>query len=64
MRRSLLPVIVGRPTCEAFEKDGQRGYLFTGQGAYEPLLTKKLVPTTVVTPAGFDPAFSVRHALS
>lgn len=42
MRTSLLRVIVGRLTCEAFEKDGQRAYRFTGQGAYEPLLAKSL----------------------
>jgi hypothetical protein len=39
-------------TCEASEKDGKRGYRFAGQGTYEPLLVKKLVPTTVVTPGG------------
>ena len=26
----------------------------TGQGSYKPLLPGKLVPTMVVTPAGFD----------
>jgi hypothetical protein len=41
---------VGRLTCEAFEKDGQRGYRFAGRGTYEPLLPGKLVPTYVVNP--------------
>ena len=50
----LRKLLVGRLTCEAFEKDGQRGYRFTGQGTYEHLLPGKLVPTWVVTPAGFD----------
>jgi hypothetical protein len=45
---------VSRLTCEAFDNDGQRGYRFTGQGTYEHLLPGKLVPTMVVTPAGFD----------
>ena len=46
--------IVGRLTCEAFEKDGQRGYRFAGQGTYEPLLPGKLVPTYVLTPGGYS----------
>lgn len=57
-RQILRKLVVGRLTCEAFEKDGQRGYRFTGQGSYEPLLPGKLVPTMVVTPAGFEPAIS------
>ncbi len=57
-RQILRKLIVGRLTCEAFEKDGQRGYRFTGQGSYEPLLPSKALPTMVVTPAGFEPAIS------
>ena len=53
-RQILRKLIVGRLTCEAFDTDGQRGYRFTGQGTYEHLLPGKLVPTMVVTPAGFD----------
>ena len=63
-RQILRKLIVGRLTCEAFEKDGKRGYRFTGQGTYEHLVPGKIVPTCVVTPAGFEPAFTVRHALS
>jgi hypothetical protein len=44
--------------CEPFEEGGQRGYRFTGQGSYHPLLPEKLVPPNVVTPAGFEPAIS------
>ena len=51
-RQILRKLIVGRLTCEAFEKDGLRGYRFTGQGTYEHLLPGKRVPTYVVTPAG------------
>ena len=58
-RQILRKLVVGRLTCEAFEKDGQRGYRFTGQGSYEPLLPGKLVPTMVVTPAGFAGLSSV-----
>jgi site-specific DNA recombinase len=57
-RQILRKLIVGRLTCEAFEEGGQRGYRFTGQGTYEHLLPGKLVPTMVVTPAGFEPAIS------
>lgn len=34
-RRILRKLIVGRLTCETFEKGGQRRYRFTGQGTYE-----------------------------
>lgn len=44
-------LIVGRLTCEAFEKDGQRGYRFTGQGTYDHLLPGGAVSPFVVTPA-------------
>jgi hypothetical protein len=54
-RQILRKLIVGRLTCEAFEVDGQRGYRFTGQGTYQSLLPGKLLPTVVVTPAGFEP---------
>jgi hypothetical protein len=57
-RQILRKLIVGRLTCEAFEKDGRRGYCFTGHGSWEPLLPGKVVPTVVVTPAGFEPAIS------
>ena len=59
-RQILRKLIVGRLTCEAFEKDGQRGYRFAGQGTYEPLLLPgKLVPTYVVTPGVFAGVSSV-----
>src|SRR5262245_20958971 len=38
-RQILRKLLVGRLTCEAFENDGQRGYRFTGQGSYVPLLS-------------------------
>ena len=52
-------LIVGRLSCEAFEKDGKRGYRFAGQGSWEPLLPGKLLPTVVVTPAGFAQSWRV-----
>ncbi len=54
-RQILRKLIVGRLTCEAFEQDGRRGYRFAGHGSWEPLLPGKVVPTVVVTPAGFEP---------
>lgn len=64
-RQILRRLIVGRLTCEAFAKDGQRGYRFTGQGTYESLLPGKLVPTYVVTPGGpgVPPAEFLAHEL-
>jgi hypothetical protein len=52
-RQILWKFMVGRLACEPFDEGGERGYRFTGQGSYQPLLPGKLVPPCVVTPAGF-----------
>jgi hypothetical protein len=50
--------------CEAFD-DGRRvGYRFKARGSYATLLPGALSTPDMVTPAGFEPAFTVRHALS
>jgi hypothetical protein len=50
--------------------DGARGdcYPFSGAGRLDPVLGGLIARPTghnaMVTPAGFEPAFTVRHALS
>ena len=62
-RQILRKLLVTPLTCAPFEENGRRGYRFTGQGSYADVLPARL-STLVVTPAGFEPAFTVRHALS
>jgi hypothetical protein len=57
-RQILRKLLVGRLTCEPFEEGERRGYRFTGQGSYAPILAGEALPTVVVTPAGFEPAIS------
>jgi len=47
-----------------FDEKGQRGYRFNEQRSDQALLPGKIVPMGVVTAAGFEPAFPIRHALS
>jgi len=50
--------------------EGARGdcYPFSGEGRLDPvlggLIARPTAHNTMVTPAGFEPAFTVRHALS
>jgi len=45
--------------------DGRQvGYRFKARGSYAALMPAELSTPDMVTPAGFEPAFTVRHALS
>src|SRR5262249_53783942 len=50
-RQILRKLLVGTLVCTAFEDGERRGYGFTGQGSYDPILP---VPTLGVTPEGYD----------
>ena len=63
-RKILRRLLVGRLECEAFDDGRQAGYRFKARGSYEALMPPALATPSVVTPAGFEPAFTVRHALS
>jgi hypothetical protein len=57
-RQILRKLLVGRLDVAAFDDGHRRGYRFTGQGSYAPILPVSLSTTNVVTPAGFEPAIS------
>jgi hypothetical protein len=40
--------------CEAFEKNGKKGYKVTGKGSYSRLLPSQLAAPCVVSPTGFS----------
>ncbi len=61
-REILRNLIVGRIVFTPRPK--ARVYEFSGQGSFGRLLAGNTRPDSVVTPAGFEPAFKVRHALS
>jgi hypothetical protein len=63
-RQILRRLLVGRLECEAFDEGKRVGYRFTARGSYVSLLPAELSTPEMVTPAGFEPAFTVRHALS
>ena len=58
-REILQKLVVGRLECRPVElADGGRGYRLTGEGSYAAIIPPAVVPTMVVTPAGFEPAIS------
>ena len=58
-RQILQKLVVGKLECAPVTLDGGgRGYRLTGEGSYAPILPPAVVPTMVVTPAGFEPAIS------
>jgi type VI protein secretion system component VasK len=59
-RQILRKLLVGRLTCEPFEERERRGYRFTGQGSYAPILPGEGGATVVVAPTGFEPVFQSR----
>ena len=62
-RQILRKLLVGRLVCQPFDDGQRRGYRFTGTVTYERLLPAELSRPYAVTPAGFEPALTVRHAL-
>jgi hypothetical protein len=63
LRKLLVEPITLEPVGEKGKKN--RGYKFWGTLTIERLIEGEAGSrTAVVTPAGFEPAFSVRHALS
>src|SRR5262245_37985565 len=51
-----------RLACVPFREPGRRGYRFRATGTYGALLSPAILPT-LVAPTGFEPVFTVRHAL-
>jgi len=63
-RKALQLFLRDRLCFTPMERDGRRGYRFQGEGTYNGLLSGEAFPPTMVAPTGFEPVFSVRHALS
>jgi hypothetical protein len=63
-RQILQRLLVGRLECEAFDEGTRVGYRFKGDGTYAPRLPAGLSTPEMVTPAGFETALAVRHALT
>jgi hypothetical protein len=54
-RQMLRKLLVDRLEMTAFDENGQRGYRFTEQGSYGPLLSGEAVSLAVVAGKGFEP---------
>ena len=63
-REALQTLLVDRVDCTPVLVAGARGYAFTGDGTFGGLLAASTWPTTMVAPTGFEPVFTVRHALN
>jgi recombinase-like zinc beta ribbon protein len=63
MRQILRKLLVRRLECQAFNEGERVGYRFKARGSYASLLPAGVSTPEMVTPAGFEPAFAVRHAL-
>src|SRR5262245_19067181 len=59
-------VLVGKIEMKPVVDTGRRGYRFTGAQSVERFLTGIALDTRamVVAPTGFEPVFTVRHALA
>jgi hypothetical protein len=62
-RQVVRQLLEGRQVCHPFEDAEDRGYAFTATGTYRRLGLPSF-SKSVVAPTGFEPVFTVRHALS